>query len=152
MTRADRMAPVQRALGSTEKDRAKKLATMRAEYELAEQKLRDLADYRSEYDKAFLVRAKSGHSVVALRDFQLFLARLDQAIAQQQQIVGQSRIAVNEAQIDWQGAAQRVRAVDTVVDRWQQDARQVSGRKEQKETDERAQRVGRASARSGENS
>jgi flagellar protein FliJ len=152
MTRADRMAPVQRVLGSTEKDRAKKLAAIRTECELAVQKLTDLTDYRSEYDKAFVVRAKSGHSVVALRDFQLFLARLDQAIAQQQQIVAQSRLAVDEAQIGWKGAAQRVRAVDSVVDRWQQEARQVSDRKEQKESDERAQRAGRASGRSGEQS
>jgi flagellar FliJ protein len=137
------MAPVQRVLDQKEKDRARELGEARTRLTAAETKLNDLEQYRQDYEQTFQQRAKVGQPVRALRDFQVFLARLDQAIQQQRQIVSAIQKDVSGHSTLWQSAALKVKAVDSVVDRWQGEERRAEGRREQKETDERAQRAAR---------
>jgi flagellar FliJ protein len=134
------MAPVQRVLDRNEKQRARELGEARGRLTAAETKLQDLEQYRQDYERAFQQRAKAGQPVRALRDFQVFLARLDQAIAQQRQIVAAAKSEVSGQSTRWQSAARQVKAVDSVVERWQGEERRAEDRREQKETDERAQR------------
>jgi flagellar FliJ protein len=134
------MAPVQRVLDRNEKQRARELGEARGRLTAAEAKLQDLEQYRQDYERAFQQRAKAGQPVRALRDFQVFLARLDQAIAQQRQIVAAAKSEVSGQSTRWQSAARQVKAVDSVVERWQGEERRAEDRREQKETDERAQR------------
>jgi flagellar protein FliJ len=144
MTRSDRMAPVQKVLDKKEKDRARELGEVRARLAAAEAKLRDLEQYRQDYEQAFQQRAKVGQNVRALRDFQVFLARLDQAIQQQRQVVTTAQSDVGGHSSLWQSAARKAKAVDSVVDRWQGEERLAQDRRDQKETDERAQRAARS--------
>lgn len=144
MTRSERMAPVQKVLDQKEKDRARELGEAQTRYSQAEAKLNDLEQYRRDYEQAFQQRARSGQPARALRDFQVFLARLDQAIQQQRQIVAATRQDVSGHSTRWQSAARKVKAVDSVVDRWQGEERRAEHRREQKETDERAQRGARS--------
>ena len=137
------MAPVQKVLDRKEKDRARELGEAQTRLSAAEVKLRDLEQYRQDYEQAFQQRAKAGQPVRALRDFQVFLARLDQAIQQQRQVVAATRNDVSGHSTRWQSAARQVKAVDSVVDRWQGEERVAQDRREQKETDERAQRAAR---------
>jgi flagellar FliJ protein len=140
MTRSERMAPVQRVLGKTEQQRARDLADSRTRLAEAESKLQDLEQYRRDYQQTFQQRASAGQPVMQLRDFQVFLARLDQAIQQQKQIVEAGRGDVAGQTTRWQSAARQVKAVDSVVGRWQGEERREQDRRDQKETDERAQR------------
>lgn len=135
------MAPVQTVLDRKEKDRARELGDARARLAGAQAKLADLQQYRQDYEQSFQQRAKAGQPVRALRDFQVFLARLDQAIQQQTQIVAAGEAEVNGHSTRWQSAARQVKAVDSVVDRWNGEERRAQDRREQKETDERAQRA-----------
>jgi flagellar protein FliJ len=137
------MAPVQKVLDRKEKDRARELGEAQTRLSAAEVKLQDLEQYRQDYEQAFQQRAKAGQPVRALRDFQVFLARLDQAIQQQRQIVAATQKDVSGHSTLWQSAARQVKAVDSVVDRWQGEERLAQDRREQKETDERAQRAAR---------
>jgi flagellar protein FliJ len=138
------MAPVQKVLDRKEKDHARELGEAQTRLAAAEVKLKDLEQYRQDYEQAFQQRAKAGQPVRALRDFQVFLARLDQAIQQQGQIVAVARQDVSGHSTRWQSAARQVKAVDSVVDRWQGEERRAQDRREQKETDERAQRATRS--------
>jgi flagellar FliJ protein len=131
---------VQRVLDRNEKQRARELGEARGRLTAAETKLQDLEQYRRDYERSFQQRAKAGQPVRALRDFQVFLARLDQAIAQQRQIVAAAKNDVSGQSTRWQSAARQVKAVDSVVERWQGEERRAEDRREQKETDERAQR------------
>jgi len=140
MKRSERMAPVQRVLGSVERDRAKDLGAAQKVLGEAEARLQDLKQYHADYAGSFQQRAKVGQSAMALRDFQVFLERLQEAIRQQEHVVAQAREGLAGSTGRWQGAAQRVKAIDTVVDKWQQDERRSAGRLEQKDADERAQR------------
>jgi flagellar FliJ protein len=138
------MAPVQKVLDRKEKDRARELVDAQGRLSAAQAKLQDLEQYRKDYEQAFQQRAKAGQPVRALRDFQVFLARLEQAIQQQRQIVAAAEQEVSGHSTRWQSAARQVKAVDSVVDRWQGEERRAQDRREQKETDERAQRAARS--------
>jgi flagellar FliJ protein len=139
MTRARRMMPVQKVLDQKEKERAGALGAARTRLAAAEKKLKELEQYRQDYEQTFKKRAKAGQSARALRDFQVFLARLEQAIQQQQQLVAANREDVSGRSAHWQSAARQVKALDVVLDRWQGEERLASNRREQKEVDERAQ-------------
>ncbi|MEO8314467.1 MAG: flagellar export protein FliJ [Pseudomonadota bacterium] len=140
MKRSERMAPVQQVLGGKERDRAKDMGAAQRGLGAAESRLQELQKYHADYLHGFQRTAKAGGNALALRDFQQFLGRLEDAIRQQEQIVAQARQSVDGSTRQWQSAAQRVKAVDSVVDKWQGEERRHEGRLEQKDTDERAQR------------
>ncbi len=141
MTRSERLAPVQRVLGHSEQARARELGEAQRRLTEAEAKLAELSSYHGDYLQAYRKRAEDGTSVTALRDFQAFLARLEQALSQQEKVVTQARETVQSRRSNWQGAAREVKAVASVVDRWRGVEARDGERREQKESDERAQRV-----------
>ena len=141
MTRSGRMAPVQQVFGKAEKERARELGDAQRRLADAEARLAELTTYRGEYLGAFRRRAENGTSVRALRDFQAFLARLDEALRQQESIVVAAREQTAGSRRNWQGAARQVKAVDSVVQRWQNAEARAGERRDQKDTDERAQRA-----------
>jgi flagellar FliJ protein len=141
MSRADRMQPVQRLYGEHERERARELGTAQRELAEAERRLEELRVYRSEYLGAFRKRAEQGASIRALRDFQAFLARLELALQQQEQLVAQAREQAAGSRLNWQGAAQQVKVVGSVLERWRQADALAGTRQDQKELDERALRA-----------
>jgi flagellar FliJ protein len=134
------MAPVQRVLGGAERDRARDMGAAQRSLGAAETRLQELQQYHADYLNGFQRSAKAGGNALALRDFQQFLGRLEEAIRQQEQIVAQARQGVVGSTTQWQSAAQRVKAVDSVVGKWQGEERRREDRLEQKDIDERAQR------------
>ena len=140
MTRAKRMKPVQNLYDDSERRLALGLATIERRVAEAEAKLQELERYRSEYDKQFAQRAGGGIGATALRDYQVFLARLADAIKQQQAVVKRAQSERDAERLRWQEAAKRARALGHVVEQWQTEERRASDRREQHESDERAQR------------
>ncbi len=140
MKRTQRLAPVQRIFTSAEQDRARDLGGAQQRVEAAQAKLAELRQYRDDYAATFENHARDGRNVAALRDFQTFLARLDLALRQQEQQVILAREEEAAHRQRWQSAARRSRALDTVVDRWHGEERHQEERREQHQTDERAQR------------
>ena len=140
MTRAKRLQPVQHLADENERRLARSLAAYERRVTEAEAKCGELERYRKEYEKLFTERAGSGIGVTDLRDYQAFLARLSEAIRQQQTIVQRARIERDLERTRWQEAAVRAKAIDHVIDRWQDEERRTSERREQRESDERAQR------------
>ena len=141
MTRSKRLAPVQQVLEHSEQARAREFGEAQRRLAEAESKLAELTTYHGEYLQAYRKRAEDGTSVTALRDFQAFLARLELALSQQEKVVAMARDAVQNRQRNWQGAAREVKAVESVVDRWRSQEARAGERREQKESDERAQRA-----------
>jgi flagellar FliJ protein len=135
------MAPVQRVIKDAERDRARELGDAQRRLADAEARLSELRAYQSDYQGAFRKRAEDGTSIRALRDFQAFLARLEEALRQQEQVVASAREQAAGSRRSWQGAARQVKAVGTMVDRWQNAEAQAGERREQKDSDERAQRM-----------
>jgi flagellar protein FliJ len=140
MKRAERMKTVQRAVEDDERRRAEKLAASERRVSECEAKLAELEGYKLSYSQQFSARAGAGIGGAGLRDFQTFLARLEEAVRQQTQMVQRARVERDSERTRWQGAASRAKAVGGVVKRWQCEDQREMERREQNESDERSQR------------
>lgn len=140
MNRAKRLQPVQQIVDDQQRALARSLAAIEKRLSDAESKLGELERYRREYEMQFAMRAQSGIGVMDLRDYQAFLARLSEAVKQQQAVVQRAHADRDMERTRWREAATRAKALDHVVERWRNEERALLDRKEQRESDERAQR------------
>ncbi|WP_116811826.1 flagellar export protein FliJ [Steroidobacter cummioxidans] len=140
MKRAKRLEPVQHIVDEAQKRLAMSVAAFEKRLLDGEQKLDELVRYKAEYEQGFQQRATGGIGVTELRDYQAFLARLAEAIKQQQALVNRARAEAEAERLKWQEALRRSKALGHVVERWQAEERHVAEQREQRESDERAQR------------
>ena len=148
MTRTQRIEPVLRRVDDDERERSRVLAQARLKQTDAESKRDELARYRADYLRGFDQQARDGASSLRLRDYRLFLARLDDALKQQDGVVARARADVERETRAWQDAARKARALGHVIDKWRGDERRAAERQEQRETDERATNAAARRARS----
>jgi flagellar protein FliJ len=140
MSRSRRMQPVQQAVNEAERQRAERLAESEKRVADSEHKLEELQKYRADYQNAFNQRVSGGINNAGLRDYRSFLAKLNDAVRQQTQIVATARAERDAQRQQWQQAAQRAKSIDNVVEQWRDDERRTAERREQRDSDERAQR------------
>jgi flagellar FliJ protein len=141
MKRAQRLEMVQNVVDDQERRRAEALASSQRRVTECEAKLAELQSYHESYVRGFAIRAESGIDAAMARDYQAFLARLEEAIRQQTQIVTRTRAQRDGEMQIWQGAAQRAEAVGQMVKRFQSEEARVLDRREQVESDERSARA-----------
>jgi flagellar protein FliJ len=141
MKRAERMEMVKKVVDDFERRKAEALALSERRVSESEKKLTDLETYRTNYVRDFQTRAQSGINGAAARDFQAFLARLDDALHQQNQVCISTRAQRDAERQNWQDAVQRAEAIGTTVKRWQNEERLVLEKREQRDSDERSQRI-----------
>ena len=136
MKRSERLDVVQQAAARTERERAERVGA--AERHLAEmqQKLAALEKYRGEYENGFATSAGAGADVIRMRDFQTFLAKLGEALAQQRELVALAQNALEAERSNWREAAQRAHVVETLAERWQTEENRAESRRDQLESDE----------------
>lgn len=140
MKRAARLEPVQKVVEDTERRLAAQVAVTERLLTGCEHKLNELTVYRDDYTQGFARRAGGGMGARELVDYQAFMTRLNSAIEQQSLVVQRARADRETQQKRWQEAAQQAKALGHVIERWQQEALRVADKREQRETDERAQR------------
>jgi flagellar FliJ protein len=140
MNRADQMDLVQQVATRTERERAERLAEAERNAIEAEQKLVALERYRNEYEEQLAARGAGGVDISGVREFQAFLARLGEALVAQRQVLATSRATRDQLLNSWREAAQRAQVVQTLADRWQTEARREEDRRDQRDSDELAQR------------
>ena len=134
------MQTVERVVSDVERKRAESLAACERRVTESETKLVELETYQKTYATQFNARAGAGIGAAGLRDFQTFMARLADAVKQQTQLVSKAK-ADRDAELRvWQHAAQRAEAVGGLVKRWQSEEQRADDKREQSESDERAQR------------
>lgn len=106
----------------------------------ARRQLEELNRFRHEYTLRPDAGPAAAVTIAALRNRQQFIARIDEAIAQQQQNVRQSARRLDEARAAWLQSHSRSVALDHTVDRYRAEERARDERSEQAMLDERAQR------------
>lgn len=141
MKRAKRLEPVSEMAEEAERECAQRVAAVNKRLADAEKRCTDLKRYVEEYRVMFQQRAKVGMSVAGLRDYQIFIARLNEAVKQQDNVVAQVRNDCERERKRWIDAAARKRAVDKVIDKARAEDQRSEDRALQKDTDERAQRI-----------
>jgi flagellar FliJ protein len=140
MKRAKRLEPVQQIVDDAQRRLAQSVAAFEKRVLEGEAKLLELQRYKGEYEQQFSQRAGRGIGATDLRDYQAFLARLAEAIKQQQVLVARARSEHQAERVKWQEALKRSKALGHVVERWQTEERHMNDRRDQRESDERAQR------------
>ncbi len=119
-------------------DAARKLGELIASEHAVEEKLTLLVDYRKEYQARFVETARNGIGPDAWRNFSAFLGKLDDAIAQQQRLVSDSRQRTEQGQQAWVDQRNKVKAFDTLSHRHQSEQARKEAKQEQRLTDEHA--------------
>jgi flagellar FliJ protein len=141
MKKTERIGMVRRVVETHERRKAEALAASERSLRAAQAKLDELEAYRAAYVRDFSRRAGSGMNGANVREYQVFLSRLDEALRQQAQILAQARLQRGAELESWRNAARRAAAVGNLATHWQAEERLASERIEQKETDERSQQL-----------
>jgi flagellar FliJ protein len=130
------MQPVAKIVHEWADDAARVFSEGRQEVLVKQQQLEELQAYRDEYARRLERSGEDGLSALQARDFSLFLARLNEAIKQQDKALELARTELETMRRIWQEKHSRANAIDKVLNR-QQDREQSSRqRREQRESDE----------------
>ncbi len=128
-------------LASTDTDNAaKRLGDALSASRSAEEKLEMLQQYRDEYQSRFNASLAQGLTASGYRNFQLFLGKLDQAIAGQQQIVQDAQRRISRERGTWQACERKRKSYDLLSTRAEQTELKKEGKRDQKAMDEHAAR------------
>lgn len=143
---------LQTLLQRAEAERDTALAALRqveALVQQAELQARQLSDYRSDYDQRWTTRFRTSGTTELLHCHRGFGQRLDQAIGHQQLNTQHLGNRLRQARAVLLAREQRVAAVRKLLERRQAELQKITARRDQRATDEAAQRAAGRSAGSG---
>ena len=143
MSPTQRLQLVQRVTDEKKRQHARRLAQSRTRVAQCEAKLLELKGYQASYAREFDQRCATGIGGAGIREFQAFLAKLAEAVRQQEELLRKARSESDSEQIDWQVAAQRSQIMDKVVEHHQTREIRALDVREQRESDDRGQRKAR---------
>lgn len=104
----------------------------------AQLQLEQLIGYRAEYNSG---RVSQNLNAIQLKDYQLFLNKLNQSIEQSRMTILQKKQICEQQKLNWLKTRSRSKALDAVIAKYQMQEAQVQARIEQKEQDEFASRA-----------
>jgi flagellar FliJ protein len=144
MNPADTM-PGLLALLLHEQERRDETAARTREAEAAVQRARtqagQLQAYRAEYQARWAAQARSRLAIEIVHCTRSFMQRLDQALAQQARTVAAAETRLAQARAQLLAQEQRCAAVQRLIERRRTELLRLAQRREQKHTDELAQRL-----------
>jgi len=108
----------------------------------AQQQAEQLQVYRGEYRQRWSQQFAQGGTIQIVQCYQSFSDRLEQAVQLQQNNAVQQQAQLDQARALLAQRELRVASVGKLIQRREQELRQVQMRQEQKTTDEAAQRSG----------
>ena len=151
MSPTRRLQLVQRVTDAKERRQAQRLALSRTRVAQCEAKLKELQGYQAGYIRDFDKRAACGIVGAGIREFHAFLAKLSEAIRQQEELLQKAQSESESERATWQGAAQRSQIMDKVVDRHTASENKARDQRDQRESDDRGQRTATGRLDSGGN-
>jgi flagellar FliJ protein len=140
MATSDRFKPIQKVTSQKERKAAAALGESLKQREAAKQRLDELRQYLAEYLGRFAREARNGLSSSQVMEYQVFIGKLETAIAQQKQVVAESEHVCNSSKQHWRGRYSKSKAMDNAIERMRVKERKTTERREQAEADDRAQR------------
>jgi len=120
---------------------AKRLGRAVRAAEESQQKLALLQQYREDYAARFQANLAAGLSASGYRNFQVFIDKLDSAIASQQHVVHEAERRVALERGAWQASERKRMSYDTLATRAQKEMQKQENRRDQKQSDEHAARL-----------
>ena len=147
-----RLALLRTLLEREQKRRDEQMAQVRnavANVEAQLQQADGLTTYRTEYCQKWSAQFRQAAQIEILRSYHGFLARLDQAITQQESVVEHARRMVDVQRQRLVEREVRVATVERLIKRREAMLARIADRRDQKNLDELAQRLSSARGHSG---
>ena len=147
-----RLALLRTLLEREQKRRDEQMAHVRsaaANAEAQQQQADGLTGYRAEYCQKWSAQFRQAAQMEILRSYHGFLARLDQAITQQESVVEHARRMVDVQRQRLVEREVRVATVERLIKRREATLARIADRRDQKNLDELAQRLSSARGHSG---
>lgn len=141
MTASARLKPVHGFAERKEQDAARAFGESQQKLQGEMDKLEQLRQYRREYMERFHSAARQGIQARRMLDYQTFIAKLDEAIGEQERVLGYAREISAKAKNQWLEKQSRSKALGKVVEHHQVRERQAMDKREQREQDERSQHI-----------
>jgi len=136
MTRSERIQPVKKHARNQEDQAVRQMAERQKELEAQEQQLSMLRQYKQEYLENWQVTCGQGVSITQMQNYRSFIARIGEAVSQQEGAVETARRAYEEARRGWQGRRRHTKAVGKLQNRLHGQERHAAEKKEQRELDD----------------
>lgn len=114
----------------------KQLQGLQKERDNAEKQLTTLLLYRQDYAERLQKTTMDGVTTANYRNFRQFIATLDDAIMQQNKVVGQINTKIQHSQQQWYAEKQRLSSYEALQTRHQQQQQKQVNRAEQLANDE----------------
>ena len=137
--RENRLDSVVKVTGDRENDALRHFGQCQRELAQRRHQLDELIGYRDEYGSQFANAGGDGFSAAQLHEYRAFLNSLNQAIEQQTRLVEETHLRHERSRRQWLESRRKAKGVAKVVDRRREQERSTRDRREQKESDERAQ-------------
>lgn len=137
MRNSQRMQPVARVAQSRERDAARRMGQDMQQLELTQLQLEQLIAYREQYAQGFQAAGKAGFSAAQMREYQLFISRLNDAIVHQRQQLIASRQISEKSSSSWRDSRSHSKKIDKVVEQRKSHERREINDREQREQDDR---------------
>ena len=141
MSSTKRLQPVADIAKQNERNAAKRHGDVLRESQQQQSQLDELIQYRDQYLERLHSAGQAGLSIVQMRDYQSFIARLNHAIAQQKQQVLNGQQMQDESRQMLTQKQNRTRMIDKVVESRSRAEQQRTQRREQREMDDRSHEV-----------
>ena len=132
-----RLQPVVDFNQQQETDAAKALAQASNEVMVQKQRLKEFEDYRSEYGQQFNQAGSGGLSASRVRDYQAFIAKLNNVLEQQMAAIELAENDYEEKKRQWLAARNKLKAINKVQEKHVLNEGIAEEKKEQKEQDDR---------------
>ncbi len=114
----------------------KRFGHLNQQQQAAQTKLDALLQYRKDYQIRFQEAVRNGMNQADLRNFQDFIQRLDEAIAQQRTANEQALNSVKAGRDELQDTQRKLKSFDTLEQRHVEKERKLTARSEQRQQDE----------------
>lgn len=120
---------------------ARKLGQLKAIWHNAEEKLRQLQAYREDYRAKLHETVQGGMGATQMRDFHLFLEKLETAIRHQTKEVERCQLKWDEGQLEWLEQRRKLKTYDTLSQRHQKLEQKREAKIDQRDQDEYARKA-----------
>ncbi len=143
MTKSERMKPIIKIAEERENVAIKRLQDTLTRQRERQARLEELLAYKEEYQEKF--SSAEGHALSAFQfnDYIAFLARLDVIVAEQRRLLAASEEEVARERHAWMKLREKTQSLEKAGERFLNEERAIQDKKEQKDADERAQRLKR---------
>jgi len=141
MNSCKRMEPVAEAARQQADAAAQSVAECNLVCARMRKQLQELLSYRDDYTNGLHQNGHDGLNATRMKDYRLFLTRLNKAIEQQQAALNSAGARLATSRKIWTEKQQHAKSIAAVISRYQQDEQREHSRRDQQESDAHAQRL-----------